>query len=87
MNFPEYVSIDGTNYATEKFSEAARIQVINVQVAEAEIIRLQQQLAIAQTARSAYVSALVEAIKTKEETPAEAPKKSRVSSKKAADNA
>ena len=45
--------------------------------ADAEIARLQQLIAIAQTARNAYSNALLEEMKVKDETPAEKPKKAR----------
>ncbi|SFC17982.1 hypothetical protein SAMN05216344_110143 [Polaromonas sp. OV174] len=63
MSLPEYVTLNGTNYASAKLSEAARAQVVNVQVVDAELARLQQQQAIAQTARNAYVNALMAEIK------------------------
>jgi hypothetical protein len=59
MSLPEYVTINGTNYATAKLSAEAHAQVQNIQVVDTEIARLQQQLAIAQTARNAYSAALV----------------------------
>lgn len=78
MSLPEYLTINGTNYATAKLSDAAKAQVANVQVVDAEIARLQQQLAIAQTARNTYVAALLDAVKAKEEPAlAEKPKKAR----------
>lgn len=77
MNLPEYVTINGTSYATAKLSEEARTQFANVQVVDAEIARLQQRLAIAQTARNAYVNALLAAVKTKDATVEEKPKKPR----------
>lgn len=77
MNFPEYVTINGTSYASAKLSEDAKNQLASVQIADAEIARLQQQMAIAQTARNAYFNALVAALKTKEKTTEEKPKKPR----------
>jgi hypothetical protein len=50
-----------------------------VRVVDAEIARLQQLIAIAQTARNAYSNALLEEMKVKDETPAEKPKKARKS--------
>lgn len=47
-------------YNVSELSEDARKQIVNVQATEAEIKRLQVQLAIAQTARNAYQQALVE---------------------------
>ncbi|HKR40363.1 MAG TPA: hypothetical protein VJU59_11910 [Paraburkholderia sp.] len=63
MSLPEYITLNGTNYTTAKLSAEAQVQVQNIQVVDAEIGRLQQQLAIAQTARNAYSAALVTAVK------------------------
>ncbi|MED5296057.1 DUF6447 family protein [Salinicola sp. LHM] len=52
------VTIDGTDYNLADLSENARAQVTNLRVTDQEIARLQQQLAIAQTARTAYARAL-----------------------------
>lgn len=52
------ITIDGTQYDLESLSEAARSQLTNIQVTDQEISRLQQRLAIAQTARQAYARAL-----------------------------
>lgn len=52
------IKIDGKDYDTEKLSAQARAQLTSLQVTDAEIQRLQIQLAIAQTARSAYAKAL-----------------------------
>ena len=46
------VTIDGTDYNLADLSENARSQVTNLRVTDQEIARLQQQLAIAQTARA-----------------------------------
>ena len=51
MSLPEYLTINGTNYATDRLSDAAKLQIANIQVVDAELARLQQQMAIAQTAR------------------------------------
>lgn len=80
MALPESITINNTIYSTAKLSEASRSQVVNIQVVDAEIARLQQLLAIAQTARNAYGSALIEAVKVK---PAAKPRKT-PSPKKAA---
>lgn len=78
MNLPQYININGTSYASEKLSDAAKQQAINIQVVDAELSRLQQQAAIAQTARNAYVAALLDAVKGKADTAAEEkPKKPR----------
>lgn len=55
---PQTLTIDGKEYSPEELSDAARAQVTNLRVVDQEIARLQQQLAIAQTARAAYANAL-----------------------------
>lgn len=72
MTLPQTITINKTIYSTDKLSEASRSQIVNIQVVDAEIARLQQQLAIAQTARNAYSNALIELVKTKSETKSEA---------------
>lgn len=52
------ITINGQQYDADKLSEAARIQVANLRVTDQEIERVQQQLAIYQTARAAYAQAL-----------------------------
>lgn len=52
------VMIDGTEYNVADLSENARNQVVNLRVTDAEIEKLKQQLAIYQTARTAYARAL-----------------------------
>lgn len=47
-------------YKVAELSVDAQKQLLNVQAAENEIRRLQIQLAIAQTARSAYQQALID---------------------------
>lgn len=85
MSLPEYVTVNGTSYAINKLPEDAKLHVVNVQVVDAEIARLQQQLAIAQTARKTYVAALIEVIQAKGEAqPAEKVKKPRAPRKKKA---
>ncbi|MTJ06060.1 MAG: hypothetical protein FH759_15440 [Sediminimonas qiaohouensis] len=54
------VTIDGKDYALDDLSEAAKGQLTNLRVVDQEIARLQQQQAIAQTARNAYANALKE---------------------------
>lgn len=78
---PEYVTINGTRYATANLTDAAKAQVLNIQIAEQEIGRLQQRLALAQTARNAYVSGLLGALKPAEAEPEGKPKKARVARK------
>lgn len=54
------VNIDGKDYDTDTFSAEAKAQLTSLQVTDAEIQRLNIQLAIAQTARNAYAKALQE---------------------------
>ncbi len=60
------VTIDGTEYNVADLSENARNQVVNLRVTDAEIEKLKQQLAIYQTARTAYAKALGEELPKKE---------------------
>lgn len=60
------ISIDGTEYNLAHLSENARHQVTNLRVTDAEIEKLKQQLAIYQTARTAYARALSEELPRKE---------------------
>lgn len=78
MSLPQYITINGTSYASENLSDAAKMQAQNVQVVDAELARLQQQVAIAQTARNAYIAALIESVKGKGQSEVvAAPKKPR----------
>ncbi len=56
------VSIEGREYDPDKLSEQARQLLTSVNVVDQEIRRLQAQLAIFQTARRAYVTALQQAL-------------------------
>ncbi len=56
------VKIDGKDYDSESLSVEAKSQLTSLQVTDAEIQRLQIQLAIAQTARNAYALALKSAL-------------------------
>jgi hypothetical protein len=78
MSLPQYITINGTSYASENLNDVAKMQAMNVQVVDAELARLQQQVAIAQTARNTYVAALIDAVKGKGgEAAADKPKKPR----------
>lgn len=57
-NKGQTVTIDGKEYNVADLSDNARAQITNLRVTDQEIARLQQQLAIAQTARTAYANAL-----------------------------
>lgn len=54
------ITIDGSEYKLSDLSDNAKNQIMNLRVTDQEISRLQQLLAIAQTARTAYAKALAE---------------------------
>jgi hypothetical protein len=56
-----HVTIDGRDFELDKLSGPARQQALNINV-DQDIRRLQVQLAIGQTARNAYATALQSAL-------------------------
>lgn len=54
------IDIDGKSYAIDKLTDEAKSQLANIRAVDAELKRLDQQKAIAQTARNAYARALQE---------------------------
>jgi hypothetical protein len=52
------ISIDGIDYSFNDLSDDAKAQIRSLQFVEAEIGRLQAQIAIANTAKIAYQNAL-----------------------------
>ena len=52
------ITIDDKEYILDDLSDAARAQLVSLQVTDQEISRLQRQEKIAQTARNAYAQAL-----------------------------
>ena len=58
MTEPTTITINDKEYILDDLSDAAKAQLGSLQLTDQEIIRLQQQLAIAQTARNAYAQAL-----------------------------
>ena len=52
------VNINDVPYKMSDLSDNAKTQLINMRITDQEITRLNQQLAIAQTARAAYARAL-----------------------------
>jgi hypothetical protein len=58
-------TIDDKEYELDALSDAAKSQIVNIRVVDQEISKLQQQLAIMQTARNAYSKALKEEIAEK----------------------
>ena len=57
------ININNQPYDTDTLPDAAKQQLQMLALTDAEIKRLQTQLAIAQTARNAYARALAEAVK------------------------
>jgi len=62
---PAKITIDGTEYQLADLSAAVRKQLINLRATDMEIAHLKQQLAIAQTARAAYATALKQGLPVK----------------------
>ena len=58
------IKIDNIDYDLDSLSAEAKSQLQMLQLTDAEIQRLQVQLAIAQTARNAYVKTLKAALPT-----------------------
>lgn len=52
------IRIDGTDYDTDTLPEAAKAQLINLQIVDRKIAATRQALAMQQTARNAYAQAL-----------------------------
>jgi hypothetical protein len=57
------IKINNTEYDTNTLPDAAKQQLQMLALTDAEIKRLQTQLAIAQTAKNAYARELAEAVK------------------------
>ena len=58
MTDAQTITINDKEYVFDDLSDAAKAQLVSLQVTDQEIIRLQQQQKIAQTARNAYAQAL-----------------------------
>lgn len=56
------ITIDGVQYDLDTLNEIAKQQLVNLQVTDGEIARLQTQLGIANTARATYANALKAAL-------------------------
>jgi hypothetical protein len=61
------INIDGTEYNFDELSKEAKAELHAVRVADAELKRLNMQLALTQTARNAYVQALKALLTQKED--------------------
>ena len=58
------ITIDNQEYELDNFSTEARAQLASLQYVDAELMRLQAQMAAMQTARMAYAKALQAALPT-----------------------
>ena len=56
------IKIDGREYDTETFTPEAKAQLQSLQFVEGELVRLQAQTSVLQTARNAYANALKAAL-------------------------
>ncbi len=79
MNLPATITLNSTTYNTAELSEVAKANLFNLLITNEHIERLEQQLAIAKTAKNAYQAALFSAVAEV----AEAPKKKITRSRKA----
>ncbi len=52
------LTLDGKEYKMSDLTDAAKAQIQNIQITDAEIQRLNTLLAIAQTARNTYLQSL-----------------------------
>jgi hypothetical protein len=62
------ITIDNQEYELDNFSTEARAQLASLQYVDAELMRLQAQMAAMQTARMAYAKALQAALPTMPES-------------------
>ncbi len=60
------VNINDKEYDTDDMSDEAKKQLASVQFAANEVKRLQSQLAVTQTAQSAYTKALIDILEDSE---------------------
>jgi hypothetical protein len=58
------LNIDNVDYDTDKLSDEAKAQLVNLQFCDQELVGLQAQTAAIQTARMAYAKALQAALRS-----------------------
>ncbi|MEI6804124.1 MAG: DUF6447 family protein [Burkholderiales bacterium] len=58
------IRIDEKDYDLDTLSDEAKAQIQSIQFVDAELVRLQAQAAVLQTARAAYGKALQQALET-----------------------
>lgn len=59
------IKIDDVDYETDEMSDEAKAQVASLQFNDGHMIRLRNELAIAETARTAYATALKKELEKK----------------------
>ena len=52
------ITVDGIEYNTEDLSENGKAQLASLQFLEVQMSKLQNEIAVFQTAKNAYISAL-----------------------------
>ena len=52
------VTVDGVDYPFENLSDVTKSQIKNIQFSDEQILQLQNELAISNTARNGYIRAL-----------------------------
>jgi hypothetical protein len=57
-NNEQSVTIDGEEYKLDDLSENAKAQILNIQFVDAQVQQLNNELAVADTARIGYTKAL-----------------------------
>jgi hypothetical protein len=62
------ITIDSNDYDLDSLSPEAKAQLQMLQIADQEVMRLNAQMALTQTARNAYAKALKEAVVSTGET-------------------
>lgn len=60
------LDIDGTSYELDDLSDEAKAQIVNIQFVDNQLQQLQNELAVADTARIGYTNALKRELSTKE---------------------
>lgn len=58
------ITIDGNEYSLDKMSDDARSNLLNIQFVDNQIQQLQNEWAVADTARLGYTAALKKELKT-----------------------
>lgn len=60
MAKPGFIRVEDKDYELDSLSDLAKVHINNVRMADQEIARLRNQLALAETARKVFVQGLVE---------------------------